>query len=100
MEKAFKSRRIAFDTRFFLACKKVSDGAEDGQTSIILENMDIAEDKKSAEYFTENGYDIQIIKKSSGSTCTKISFENAEEGRKGTISYKDETDKEDKKGSI
>lgn len=91
--KAFLTRKKSIQNQYDLAMNDIEEAMEEGMksTTAFKETMY----SEVVKMIADDGYDVKIVKRANDAlSYNEISWENAEEGKDGTITYIDETDSE------
>ena len=88
--KAFETRKASVKPQYDSAMKEISQAMNWGWKSTHVGNGTLY--PEVAEMIAKDGFDIKIVKRADDTmSYNEISWENAEEGKEGTITYVDET---------
>ena len=88
--KAFKTRKASVQPQYDSAMKDIRHAMGWGWKSTHVGYGTLY--PEVAEMIAKDGFDIKIVKRADDSmSYNKVSWENAEEGKEGTITYVDET---------
>lgn len=88
--KAFEVRRASVQSQYGLAMEGIRLAMENGNKSTRVGSGTLY--PEVAEMIAKDGFDIKIVKSDSHiMTYNEVSWENAKEGKKGTITYVDKT---------
>lgn len=88
--KAFETRKASVKPQYDSAMREISQAMNWGWKRTHVGNGTLY--SEVAEMIAKDGFDIKIVKRADDTmSYNEISWENAEEGKEGTISYVDET---------
>lgn len=88
--KAFETRKASVKPQYDSAMKEISQAMNWGWKRTHVGNGTLY--PEVAEMIAKDGFDIKIVKRADDTmSYNEISWENAEEGKEGTITYVDET---------
>lgn len=90
--KAFEVRKASVQPQYDVAMKDIEQAKEWGWKSAHVGRGTLY--TEVAEMLANDGFDIKIVKRANDCmSYNEVSWENAEEGKRGTITYVDETQK-------
>ena len=91
--KAFEARKASVKPQFEQAMREIEQAVKFGRKKTVLLSSTTLY-PEVAEMIAKEGYDVEIILNDKDLlSLNRISWEHAEEGKEGTVTYVDERDK-------
>ncbi len=93
--KAFEARQASVEYQYEKAMKDIEQSIREGRKSApVCKGCSLY--YEVAERLTEEGYDVKIVLKADDCMShNEVSWENAKEGKEGTLTYEDGDEDED-----